>query len=68
MRACIHVCLDPKGWLVKEDDGHMLRGYFYTQNEAVASAREVARRGGLELLVHGRYGEIQQHDHAGVRG
>ncbi len=62
MPRCIHVCLEANGWLVKEDEGSMLRGYFYTQNEAVASAREVARREGRELLVHGRYGEIQQLD------
>ncbi len=57
-------------WVVRHGDGWAQRGEgnsrvtrtFGTQREAIDAARETARRGGSELYIQNRSGQIRERD------
>ena len=56
----IHVVPNEGGWRVELEGTARARSSHPTQGEARQAAREVARRSGRELLVHGRNGQIRE--------
>lgn len=50
----------PRGdkWAVRGEGSERLTSVFDTKQEAIDNAREIARRSGTEMLVHGRNGQI----------
>ena len=53
------------GWDVKPERGERASRHFDTQQEAIDTAREVARNQRSELIVHGRDGRIRDRDSYG---
>ena len=54
-----HVVPKPSGgWAVKRDGAAKAIKFFSTQREAVEFAREISRKQGLEIVIHGRDGKI----------
>ncbi|SEM04032.1 hypothetical protein SAMN05518845_11542 [Variovorax sp. YR750] len=55
-----HVVPSPSGgWAVKNSGSSRASKTFGTQAEAVRYGRDAAKKGGLELYVHGRDGTIK---------
>lgn len=46
-------------WKVKKDGSSHAAGIFDTQQEAIHSAKETAKRNKEELVIHGRNGQIR---------
>ncbi|WP_423199102.1 MULTISPECIES: DUF2188 domain-containing protein [unclassified Cupriavidus] len=70
--AAIHVVPAGNEWAVEEAGGGD-RTMFFTQEEAIAAGTERARRARVELLIHGRDGQIRQrnsfgHDPRDIKG
>lgn len=55
----VHVVPGDNGWRVEVEGGSRARSTHRTQAEARAAARDLARRDKVELLVHGRNGQIR---------
>lgn len=53
------------GWNIKKDGAKRATKHFETKNEAVNAARKIARNQGVELVIHGLNGRIQQKDSHG---
>lgn len=53
-----HVVPHGDGWAVQGERGTGSISVFETKQEAIDRGREMARRSGSELLVHGRSGQI----------
>ena len=72
MAANIHVVPAGNEWSVEVAGGGE-RTMFFTQEEAIAAGTERARRDKVELLIHGRDGQIRErnsfgHDPRDVKG
>ncbi|MGY8524221.1 DUF2188 domain-containing protein [Paracidovorax citrulli] len=69
----IHVVPHGNGWNVSREGDSVPSSHHPTQEEAIEAATDVARRDRVELLVHGRDGQIRMrnsfgNDPASVRG
>lgn len=69
----IHVVPHGNGWNVSREGDAAPSSHHPTQEEAIEAATDVARRDKVELLVHGRDGQIRMrnsfgNDPASVRG
>ena len=54
-----HVVPKPSGeWAVKRDGAAKAIKFFSTQGEAIKFAREISRKKGLKIVIHGRDGKI----------
>lgn len=53
-----HVVPHGDKWAVRSEGSERFTSVFDTKQEAIDNAREIARRAGTELLVHGRSGQI----------
>lgn len=59
--AAVHVVpRSDNGWEVRKSGNGRLIQLFTEEKEALEFAREVSRRGGSELIVHGRDGKIKR--------
>lgn len=66
MPKTVHVIPRNGQWAVKRDSGTPTR-VFSTQREAIESAKTMARNDGAgQLVVHGRNGQIREHDTYGM--
>jgi Uncharacterized protein conserved in bacteria (DUF2188) len=63
--ANVHVVPHADGWAVTREDGSRVSFVFKTQDEAIDTARNLAQRSGVELIVHGEDGEIRLRDSYG---
>lgn len=57
----LHVVEDADGWNVVEGDGAAER-HFETKEEALKEARRLAIERGVEVMVHGADGSVQERD------
>lgn len=55
-----HVVPRGNGWAVQRSGAERASGIFTTQQEAIERAREIARRNGAELYIHGTDGRIRE--------
>ncbi|MCB1496651.1 MAG: DUF2188 domain-containing protein [Bauldia sp.] len=55
-----HVVPSGGRWSVRSAGAKRASGTFATQEEAIADARQRARRQGTELYIHGRDGRIRE--------
>jgi uncharacterized protein YdaT len=53
------------GWAVKGEKAERATAILPTKQEAVDRGREIARNQGVELVVHGKNGQIQNKDSHG---
>lgn len=53
-----HVVPHGDKWAVRSEGSARFTSVFDTKQEAIDSAREIARRSGAEFLVHGRNGQV----------
>ncbi|MEN0001913.1 MAG: DUF2188 domain-containing protein [Pseudomonadota bacterium] len=60
-----HVVPNGDRWSVRSSGARRASKIFATQKEAIADAREKARRDGTELYIHGRDGRIRERDSYG---
>ncbi|MCA3700533.1 MAG: DUF2188 domain-containing protein [Brevundimonas sp.] len=60
-----HVVPNRGGWSVKSAGSSRAAKTFTTQRDAIAHAREVAKRQGSELYIHGTDGRIRDRDSYG---
>ena len=65
MPKTFHVILKAGQWAVAREDGEATR-IFSTQREAIENARVIAKRSSGQLVVHGRSGQIREHDTYGM--
>ena len=56
----IHVVNNGGTWKVKQDNAQRSSGNFSTQQAAFERAREIARRNGQEVVIHGEDGKIRE--------
>lgn len=62
----LHVVAAPEGgWSVKRGGSSSAIATYRTKEEAVAAARKISQREGLELFIHGKDGKIQSKDSHG---
>ena len=56
----LHVVPDTfQGWTLKDEESSDPEGYYDTQEEAIAGGRELARKNGVKLYVHGQDGVVR---------
>lgn len=55
-----HVVFRESGWAIKGAGSTRATRVFPTQREAIQAARQIARRQGSELVIHGRDGKIRE--------
>lgn len=60
-----HVVPHDGGWAVRGAGSQRATSVHRTQQEAIETAREIARNQGTELFVHGRDGRIRDRDSHG---
>jgi hypothetical protein len=60
-----HVVPRDGGWAIKGAGSKKATKVFSTQSEAIQAGRDIARRQGSELLIHGRDGRIRKKDSYG---
>ena len=60
-----HVVPHPRGWAVKPEGGKRASSVHDTQRQAIDRAREIAKKQGVELFVHGRDGRFRDRDSHG---
>lgn len=56
----IHVVKSNDQWKVKQEGAQRSSGNFDTQRKAFERAREIARRNGQEVAIHGEDGKIRE--------
>lgn len=61
----IHVVPHPRGWAPKREGAERATSVYPTQKEAEKAAREIARKDGVELIIHGQDGKIRERDSYG---
>jgi len=62
----VHVTPHPDGgWRVKKGGATIASSKHNTQKEAIDTARDIVRREGLELVIHGQDGRIRTKDSHG---
>lgn len=64
MPKTLHVIPKAGQWAVTRVGGKATR--FSTQREAIESARDIARESSGQLVVHGRNGQIREHETYGM--
>lgn len=64
-RNNIHVVRRGAQWGVLREGGDRASGLFGTQDQAISAARQMARQGKGELLIHGENGRIRARDSYG---
>lgn len=60
-----HVVRREKRWAVRGEGNSRDTSHHSTQAEAAEAAREIARRQGSEVMIHGRDGRIREKDSYG---
>ena len=60
MSANQHVVLSDGRWCIRTDDRDNTNRTFETLIEAIGAAREIAKRHGSVLFIHGRNGEVRE--------
>ena len=60
-----HVVPRDGKWAVRRAGADRATRRFDTQNEAIKAARDIARRQGTELYIHGKDGRIRKRDSYG---
>ncbi len=60
-----HIVPHDDGWAVRGAGSQRATSLHRTQQEAIDTAREIARNQGTELFVHGRDGRIRERDSHG---
>ena len=55
-----HVVPRDGKWAVRKEGAERVTRRYETQREAIDAAREIARRQGTEVYVHGRDGRIRE--------
>ena len=60
-----HVVRHKDGWAVRGAGSQRATSVHPTQQEAIDTAREIARNQGTELFIHGRDGRIRARDSYG---
>jgi hypothetical protein len=58
----VHVVPRDAGWAIKAENESRATSIHHTQHEAVVAAREIARKYGCELVIHGRDGRIRERE------
>lgn len=53
-----HVVPHAEGWAIQSEGSKRVTSVFSTKREAIDRAEEIADRSGVELLIHGRHGQI----------
>lgn len=61
----VHVSKTDKGHKVQSSNADRAAGYFGTQKEAIARAKEIASNKGSDVVVHGKDGKIVSKDSYG---
>ncbi len=61
----VHVVRRDDGWAVRRENADRDSSHHPTQEKAIERAREIARRDGLEVVIHGRDGKIRDSDSFG---
>ncbi|HEX2295770.1 MAG TPA: DUF2188 domain-containing protein [Actinomycetota bacterium] len=62
----LHVVPDDfEGWALKDESATEPEGYYDKQEEAIAAGRELARKNGVKLLVHGQDGLVRDEARSG---
>lgn len=62
-----HVVPTPKGWSVRRHGANRATRVFDREEDAVAFAREVAKKAGTELFLHRRDGTVREMNSYGRR-
>lgn len=60
-----HIVPHGRDWAVRGEGNGRVTSVHDTQREAINAGREIARRQGGELLIHGRDGQIRERDSTG---
>lgn len=60
-----HVVPHPKGWAVKTEGRSEPDSVHRTQSKAISEARNNAQKGGSELFIHNRGGQIRERNSYG---
>jgi uncharacterized protein YdaT len=60
-----HVVPHERGWAVRGAGSHRASSVHRTQQEAIDTAREIARNQGSELFIHRKDGRIRERDSHG---
>lgn len=61
----VHIVPNESGWAVTREGQRQPLSQHRTQENADKAGRPVARRNGVELVIHGRDGEIRDKDSFG---
>ncbi|WP_354683939.1 DUF2188 domain-containing protein [Cupriavidus necator] len=61
----IHVVPLENGWAIESEDGAGGRQLYTSQEDAIAAGTEKAKQQQVELLIHGRDGQIRKRDSFG---
>lgn len=61
----IHVVPHAEGWATRKEGSGRAGGVYDTKAEAQRHGRDQAKREGVELVIHGRNGRIQDSDSFG---
>ena len=61
----VHIVPNESGWAVKREGQKQPLSRHRTQESADRAGRPVARRDGVELVIHGRDGKIRDKDSFG---
>lgn len=64
-KQSIHVVPADDGWRVEREGQQRVIAISRTQKEAAERGREIARKDGVEFLLHGRDGQIREKDSYG---
>ena len=65
MKPNQHVVPHPEEWAVKPTGGQRPSSVHDTQKQAIDRGREIARKQGVELLIHRKDGRIRERDSHG---
>jgi hypothetical protein len=65
MKTPIHVVPRDGDWAVLREGAQRDSSHHQTQADAIDAARQTAQREGVELLIHGRNGQIRERDSHG---
>jgi hypothetical protein len=61
----IHIVPRDGGWAVVREGAQRGSSHHGTQSDAIDVGRQIARRDGVEILIHGRNGQIRERDSYG---
>jgi hypothetical protein len=58
----LHVVRHNEGWVIRSEGSTRVSSLHNTQREAIETARELAQRNAITLVIHGRDGRIKSWD------